>query len=44
MAESNLNEGIFDVSKDNALSRLFPKGFELVIQFRCRTKECLRIP
>ena len=32
MAESNLNEGIFDISKDAALSKLFPKGFELVIK------------
>lgn len=34
MAESNLNEGIFDISKDAALSRLFPKGFELVIKHK----------
>ena len=34
MAESNLNEGIFDISKDNALSKLFPKGFELVIKHK----------
>ena len=34
MAESNLNEGIFDVSKDAALSKLFPKGFELVIKHK----------
>ena len=34
MAESNLNEGIFDLSKDAALSRLFPKGFELVIKHK----------
>lgn len=34
MAESNLNEGIFDISKDAALSRLFPKGFELVIRHK----------
>ena len=34
MAGSNLNEGIFDISKDAALSRLFPKGFELVIKHK----------
>ena len=34
MAESNLNEGIFDISKDNTLSKLFPKGFELVIKHK----------
>lgn len=34
MTESNLNEGIFDISKDAALSRLFPKGFELVIKHK----------
>lgn len=34
MAESNLNEGIFDISKDSALSKLFPKGFELVIKHK----------
>lgn len=34
MTEPNLNEGIFDIPKDIALSKLFPNGFELVIKHK----------